>query len=75
MYDEDLDHLPQAKAAIDGLLKETQTSLKALSDLLDLARKAEDTAQRLPEQLNSRGCIDLLREHQRLLEKLIFDLG
>ena len=75
MYEEDLDHLPQAKVAMEGLMKETQTSFKALSDLLDLGKRAEDTAERLPEQLNSRGLIDLLREHLRLLEKLLFDFG
>ena len=75
IYEEDLDHLPQAKDTIEGVMKETQTSLKALHGLLGLERVAEDSPERLSEQLSCQGCIDLLREHLRILEKLLMDFG
>jgi len=75
IYEEDLDHLPQAKDTIEGVMKETQTSLKALHGLLGLEIVAEDSPERLSEQLSCQGCIDLLREHLRILEKLLMDFG
>lgn len=75
IYEEDLDHLPQAKAAVEGLIKETQISLKVLCDLLDLERIPKNSPEILSEQLSCHGCIDLLREHLRILEKLLGDFG
>ena len=75
IYEEDLDHLPQAKAAVEGLIKETQISLKVLCDMLDLEKITKDLPERLSKQLSCQGCIDLLREHLRILEKLLGDFG
>jgi len=75
IYEEDLDHLPQAKAAVEGLIKETQISLKVLCDLLDLERIPKNSPEILSEQLSCHGCIDLLREHLRILEKLLGNFG
>ena len=75
VYEEDLDHLPQAKDTIKGVMKETQTSLKALRCLLDLERVAENSPERLSEQLSCQGCLELLQEHHRILEKLLIDIG
>ena len=75
IYEEDLDHLPQAKAAIEGLIKETEISLKVLRGLLELERVANDSPKRSSELLSCHSCLDLLREHLRILEKLLHDFG
>ena len=75
IYEEDLDHLPQAKDAIEGVIMETKTSLNSLHSLLNLERVPKDSPESLFQQLCGQGCLDLLQEHQRLLEKLLMDFG
>ena len=75
IYEEDLDHLPQAKDAIEGVLMETKTSLNSLHSLLDLERVSKDSPEKLLQQLCGQGCLDLLQEHLRILEELLMDFG
>ena len=75
IYEEDLDHLPQAKDAIGGVIKETKTSLKSLHTLLDLEKVSKESPERLLQRLCGLGCLDLLQEHLRILENLLTDFG
>ena len=75
IYEEDLDHLPQAKDAIEGVIMETKTSLNSLHSLLNLERVSEDSPESLFQQLCGQGCLNLLQEQQRILEKLLMDFG
>jgi len=75
IYEEDLDNLPQAKDVIEGVIKETKTSLKSLHTLLDLEKVSKESAERLLQRLCGLGCLDLLQEHLRILENLLTDFG
>ena len=74
IYEEDLDHLPQAKDALEGVIIETKTSLNSLHSL-NLERVSKDSPESLLQQLCGQGCLDLLHEHLRILEKLLMDFG
>jgi len=63
IYEEELDHLPQAKDAIKGVARETEIAHKCLLKLK-------------PEVLSNeslRGCLDLLREQLIMLEGMLLD--
>ena len=63
IYEEELDHLPQAKDAIKGVAKETEIAHNSLLKLK-------------PEVLSNeslRGCLDLLGEQLIMLEHMLLD--
>jgi len=63
IYEEELDHLPQAKDAIKGVAKETEIAHNSLLKLK-------------PEVLSNeslRGCLDLLGEQLIMLEDMLLD--
>ena len=63
IYEEELDHLPQAKNAIKGVARETEVAHKCLLKLK-------------PEVLSNeslRCCLDLLGEQLRMLEDMLLD--
>ena len=63
IYEEELDHLPQAKDAIKGVARETEVAHKCLLKLK-------------PEVLSNeslRGCLDLLGEQLIMLEHMLLD--